>query len=37
MEKSCPYCEGRGWYWVQDGPDDCEKEKCNCKEEEVWV
>jgi len=24
----CRYCVGRGWYWVQNGPDDVEKEPC---------
>lgn len=25
---SC-WCKGKGWYWVQNGPDDMDKEICD--------
>jgi len=28
----CPYCNGKGWYWVPNGPDDSDKEPCECQE-----
>ena len=29
-DPNCEYCKGKGWYWVQNGPDYCEKEPCDC-------
>ena len=26
----CRYCEGKGWYWVPNGPDDTDREVCEC-------
>ena len=28
----CRYCHGKGWTWVQNGPDDVDKDPCDC-----WV
>lgn len=28
-EVPCKYCDDKGWYWVQNGPDDCDKEPCD--------
>jgi hypothetical protein len=27
--KPCAKCEGRGWYYVSNGPDDYDKEECD--------
>ena len=27
---SCDYCNDKGWYWVANGPDDVDKEPCDC-------
>ena len=26
----CPMCEGEGWYWVDAGGGDTDKEICSC-------
>jgi hypothetical protein len=31
MECPCPRCEGEGYYWAPNGPDDCDKEICDCE------
>jgi hypothetical protein len=31
-DPNCPKCAGEGWYWVPNGPDDCDKELCDCAE-----
>ena len=28
--KRCPHCFGKGWVWVQNGPDDVDRELCEC-------
>lgn len=28
----CKHCKGKGWYWVQSGPDDYDKEPCDCED-----
>jgi hypothetical protein len=33
----CRMCEDHGWYWVPNGPDDCEKEPCDCMAGEEWL
>lgn len=25
----CKYCDGKGFYWVPDGPDDVDREICD--------
>lgn len=27
----CSRCQDRGWYWVPNGPDDVDKEPCDCE------
>lgn len=31
-DKDCPYCHGSGAMWVQNGPDDVDKDICVCAE-----
>lgn len=31
---NCPICNGRGYRLVENGPDDTDKEICECEEEE---
>ena len=34
----CHRCHGKGWYMIANGPDDCDKEPCDCsiEEEVIW-
>ena len=32
----CRRCKGKGWYWVQDGEDDVDRELCDCQEGEMF-
>ena len=29
-DPNCEYCEGKGWFYVQNGPDDVDKDPCFC-------
>ena len=29
----CKWCDGRGWTMVMNGPDDCDKDPCECLHE----
>lgn len=29
-DKNCPYCRGKGYYYVSDGHDDVNGEVCEC-------
>jgi len=31
---ACEHCEGRGWYYKANGPDDIDKEICDCQQQE---
>ena len=28
--EDCPVCNGQGWYYTPNGPDDVDKEPCDC-------
>ena len=34
-DPNCRYCRGRGWVMVRCGPDDVEKDPCDCLHEET--
>ena len=29
-DPNCEYCNGKGWFYVQNGPDDVDKDPCFC-------
>ena len=31
----CDYCDGKGFYYVANGPDDSDKEVCDCEAGEM--
>lgn len=31
-DPNCKRCKGDGWFWVQNGPDDIDKEPCDCEQ-----
>lgn len=33
-DPNCSRCEGKGWFYVPNGPDDVDKEVCDCAEVE---
>ncbi len=33
-DPNCDYCNGKGWYYVPNGPDDVDKEVCDCAMED---